>query len=897
MAVDHARLKRLFIEACDLPRDAQVAFVRSQCEGDRELQDQLDRLLKKDSSTSGSPATDCFGFMFIPGELDESLPASIGRYRPLRRIGTGGMGVVYLAMQEHPRRDVAVKMIRAVHLNRNLLQRFKLEAQVLGRLQHPNIAQILEAGMCEDESGDRPYFAMEYIDGVPLTDYLATKKLTVLARLEMFSTICDAVHHAHQRGVIHRDLKPANILVTDSGQPKILDFGIARATDSDLQLTTVETDLGKFIGTVSYMSPEQVTGRSQDVDVRSDIYSLGVILYELLAERLPYDLEDRSVVEAANVVSNDEPTPLTAIRRRFRGDLNTIVLKALEKDPDRRYQSALHFAADIDRYLRDEPIVARPATTMYQIRKFAQRNRVLVAGAGAVTIALILGIVGTSFGMVSAREQAREADRQREIAEAVNAFLNDDLLGSANPNTGQGRDVTVRAVLDLAAQNIDERFRDQPLVAASLRVTLGRTYLGLAMYEESEAQFREAVALYTGELGLGAEDTLAARRLHGTALRLLWRLDEAEALHQESLPLAEQFLGKEHWRTADVLGELGIIHRLRGRMAEAEACYRRAIAIYDKSHGKGYRRRRVTTNNLALLLGRERRFEEAEAMYSELLAITRDAAGPRHPDTAFVLLNYSDVLWRQGKHDEAEPLNREAYDIRREALGENHPETIRTLYGLGLLHRARGDHAQAEQVQRQVLAKRLELHDEEHPDVLISRHAIATVLKDQGQVDEAIDTYRDVLAIRTRVLGVYDAETRRTGRNLYALLKEKGDEQAIRAFLVNALHSLKQEAELPSASLALVHHWAWQLLNVDLEDLRDPALALQAAQRAAEMSGHEDPDILDTLALALEANGRQADAIAVLHEAIALLDNEPEPYEGFRADVESRLASLVDRQE
>ena len=299
-------------------------------------------------------------------------PANLGNYRILRLLGEGGMGVVYQAEQEHPRRVVALKVIKPGLVSPELLRRFEHEVRALGRLQHPGIAQIYEAGTAETGFGPQPYFAMEFIRGRPLLEYAVQQQLNTRERLDLMVRICEAVHHAHQRGVIHRDLKPSNILVDETGQPKILDFGVARATDSDAHATR-QTDLGQLVGTLAYMSPEQVLGDPLELDTRSDVYTLGVILYELLAGCMPYRISDK-LHEVVHVIKEEEPTPLSSINRSYRGDVETIVAKALEKDKTRRYPSAADLGADIQRYLRDEPIVARPASTIYQLRKFARRR-------------------------------------------------------------------------------------------------------------------------------------------------------------------------------------------------------------------------------------------------------------------------------------------------------------------------------------------------------------------------------------------------------------------------------------------------------------------------------------------------------------------------------------------
>lgn len=346
--------------------------------------------------------------------------AKFGRYTIVRPIGAGGMGAVYEATQESPRRSIALKVIRGT-LSAQLLRRFEHESQVLGRLQHPGIAQVYEAGSVQDERGDVvPFFAMELIKGVPLTEYAAANNLGTRERLELVARICDAVYHAHQKGVIHRDLKPGNILVDESGQPKVLDFGVARATDSDIQQTTMQTDIGQLIGTVPYMSPEQVGGDPSELDTRSDVYALGVIAYELLAGRLPYDLQKKMIHEAVRVIREEDPTRLSSLNRTLRGDIETIVAKALEKDKQRRYQSAEALGSDIRRYLKDEPITARPASTWYQAAKFARRNKVLVVGVAATFAVLFAGVIGVSLMLKRALEA--ESDLTVQIGQTNTAL-------------------------------------------------------------------------------------------------------------------------------------------------------------------------------------------------------------------------------------------------------------------------------------------------------------------------------------------------------------------------------------------------------------------------------------------------------------------------------------------
>ena len=444
------RVEELFGQAAELDPDARAAFLERACEGDQELRREVASLLAHDAA-DGDPFSE--GRLGLGQELladavfrgttanilpegassPAPLPEQIGHYRVLEKIGEGGMGTVYLAEQSHPHRRVALKMIRAGVLSRGLLRRFQQEAELLGRLQHPGIAQIYEAGAIDTEAGPQPYFAMEYVDGVELRRYAKQHNLGTREQLELVARICDAVHHAHQKGIIHRDLKPDNVLVIEGpspavagggaesallGQPKVLDFGVARATDCDVQVTTLQTDIGQLIGTVPYMSPEQVAGDSRLLDTRSDIYALGVILYELLSRRLPYDLRQKSIPEAARIIREEEPTRLSSISTMFRGDIDTIVGRTLEKDRERRYQSAAGLAADIRRSLASEPIVAHPPSTFYQLRKFAKRHTGLVAGLVLSFVILLAGTVTSlTFGVRAVREGKR-AGQNEQLAKA-----------------------------------------------------------------------------------------------------------------------------------------------------------------------------------------------------------------------------------------------------------------------------------------------------------------------------------------------------------------------------------------------------------------------------------------------------------------------------------------------
>jgi hypothetical protein len=493
-------------------------------------------------------------------------PVAIGRYRILRLMGEGGMGSVYEAEQEQPRRIVALKVIKPGLAGPDLLWRFRQESQALARLQHPGIAQIYEAGAEDSGAGLQPFFAMEFIHGRPLLHYVDEHRLNTRQRLELMAKVCEAVHHAHQRGLIHRDLKPGNILVDEAGQPKILDFGVTRITDSDIEARQ-QTEVGQLVGTLAYMSPEQVLADLLALDARSDVYALGVILYQLLAGRLPYYISPK-VHEAARAIQEDDPAPLSSISRSYRGDVETIVAKALEKDKARRYASAADLGGDIRRYLQDEPIIARPRSAIYQLEKFARRHKALVTGVVAVFVVLVGGVIASADQAMRAsraegvaleqRDRAvqaeaaathernralgaeaqavqerntsiaekRRADNEAATAKAVSDFLENDLLAQASANN-QSRpaakpdpDLKVRTALDRAAARIGGKFDRQPEVEAAIRDTIGQTYEDLGQYPEARKHLERALDLYRRILGVENLKTLATMSRLGATVWL-----------------------------------------------------------------------------------------------------------------------------------------------------------------------------------------------------------------------------------------------------------------------------------------------------------------------------------------------------------------------------------------
>ena len=711
-----------------------------------------------------------------PSPTAASSTRAIGPYRLLQRVGEGGMGEVWLAEQTHPvRRQVALKVIKAGMDTAQVVTRFEAERQALALMDHPAIATVFDGGTTPE---GRPYFAMEYVKGEPVTTYCDRQRLGMADRLALFILVCEGVQHAHQKGVIHRDLKPSNVLVAlQDGQPvpKIIDFGIAKATTQHLTERTLFTELGVFVGTPEYMSPEQAESTGVDIDTRSDVYALGVLLYELLTGALPFDrasLREKAIEEIRRTIRDtDPPKPSTRItqlgaastdaaRNRqteprrlagdLRGDLDWITMRCLEKDRTRRYGSASELADDIRRHLASQPVIASPPGAAYRVGKFVRRHRFGVAVAASAVVLLVA--FAAAMG-IQARRIAHERDRAQVAArkaEQISDFVV-GMLGSADPRV-TGRDVTVASVLDAASSRVESELGGQPEVKAAVLTTLGTTYEGLGLYAPAETCLRAALDATIAAYGREHADVARAIDRLAEVAEDDGRLGEAERQRRDALAMMGRLGQAGGADAAYVRANLARVLQGLGKSAEAEALYRETLGLQRRLYGDRSAEVAATLNNLGVLLGQRDDWAGAEPLHREALDIIRAVRGPEHPEVAAGMNTLGGVLEAKGDLAGAERLYREGLDMRRRLLGPEHPDTTRSMYALAYLLRGKGDAEGAVRLGREVLALRGRVLSDSHPMVAGTLLLVGQSLMDLHQQREAEAMLRECLSLRQQSL-------------------------------------------------------------------------------------------------------------------------------------------------
>jgi non-specific serine/threonine protein kinase/serine/threonine-protein kinase len=701
--------------------------------------------------------------------LGEAGGTMIDRYHLLQKVGEGGMGEVWLAEQKEPvQRRVALKLVKGGVNSREVVARFESERQALALMDHPAIAKVFDAGATPEGA---PYFVMEYIAGVSITSYCDKHRLTTEERLELFLRVCEGVQHAHQKAIIHRDLKPSNILVTEvdgKAAPKIIDFGVAKALTQKLTGETMFTRLGALVGTPEYMSPEQACTGGEDIDTRSDVYSLGIILYELLAGARPLDLRKIALDEFLRRLREDDPPkPSTRIRtqdpatssttahnrqtepvalaRQIRGDLDSIVLKALEKDRSRRYGSPSEFGADIGRFLRKEVVLAVPPSTGYRARKFARRHRVALATVFAFALVLV------AAAAISIRQSVR-ANREAAAAEAVNDFLQNDLLAqaSASNQSGGGRpdpDLKVRTALDRAAARIAGKFDRQPEVEAAIQDTIGAAYRDLGQYADAHNHLQRAADLYRRTLGTENAKTIATMRHLANTAVLQAHYAEAETLLSQTLQSARRVLGPEHRDTLGAMANLAITYYRQLKYPQAEALLNQTLQLQRRVLGADHINTMATMNTLANTYYYQGKFAEAEPLYSQIGDIFRRKEGAEHPNTLTIMNNLAMTQYLQGKYADSEPVFRQVLEIRRRILGPEHPQTQETLSEMASMYQRQGKYREAETYAAESMRGAQHTFGPENARTIKAENDLALAYVSQGKFTESETLARQAVEI------------------------------------------------------------------------------------------------------------------------------------------------------
>tara|TARA_R110000868_G_scaffold241497_3_gene496979 strand:- start:770679 stop:772961 length:2283 start_codon:yes stop_codon:yes gene_type:complete len=715
------------------------------------------------------------------GQHDRQLVDEIeseGRFRGLATVGEGGFGTVFRAEQINPvRRTVALKVVKLGMDSKRVLARFESERQTLALMEHPGIAKLFDAGTLP--SG-RPFFVMEFVDGVPITEYCRNKELSTRDRLRLFVQVCNAVQHAHQKGIIHRDLKPSNVLVGESDGkplPKVIDFGISRAisgtendADDGRSMFTL-TEQGQPIGTLGYMSPEQAAGE-KDIDTRTDIYSLGTLLYEILTNNRtidPESIKNSSHAEIIKHIREVEPKRPSRHVAALSGDLDWIVVTALEKARERRYATVNALSDDVQRFLSNEPISARAPSTHYRLQKFARRNKIAL---GAVAL-ILLALVGTTVGLVRSLNAESRARTEARIATEINTFLNDDLLAAAAPEE-QGSDVRVRDVLDVATERIESRFDDLPEVEAAVRMTLGKTYARLAEFDKAQTQLARSKTLALAEYGPTDPRTLTATHELGQLATLTERYAESERMLREAFEGRRLALGMDHPDTLESQFALAIAIGEQGRYEEVEKLFVDVLARSKRVLGPEDKQTLVRARGLGVLYLSTGDMEKAQPIFEDAYARMRSTIGVDNPATLLAMQDLALTLRSQHKIEQAYELLTEVLEVSKSIRGETHPGTLMTMSAIGALYSEMGEQSQAEAMLEDAIAKAKSAMPSGHTVITRLELELAGVYDAQGKHEDAEPLLLEAVASLRTQLGNTHPLTRRTVGRLVTHYRARG---------------------------------------------------------------------------------------------------------------------------
>jgi eukaryotic-like serine/threonine-protein kinase len=796
------KIKKIVGDAIDREPSGRSAFLDEACGDNGELRAEVASLL--DAYDNAEDFSEPI-FSLTDNSAGASRPEAIGPYRLIRELGVGGMGEVWLAEQTEPvRRFVALKLIRAGIYDAAAVHRFQAERQSLAMMDHPAIAKVFDAGATP---AGQPYLAMEYVDGLPITDYCDRKTLGIRERLKLFIQVCEGVQHAHQKAIIHRDLKPSNILVVEiDGKPcpRIIDFGLAKAIAPAAPGQTLFTRHGDFLGTPGYMSPEQADPDVPDIDTRTDVYSLGVLLYELLTGFLPFhatgskkqkpdeilrQLRESDPRRPSSEVSANRETgsaqaaargvDLPHLIKLLRGDLDWITMKALEKDRERRYGTAFQLAADIERYLDDRPVVARPASMAYRLRKYIRRNRASMAVAMGILAVL------TAF-VITQTIELRRITRERDRADRIADFMT-NMFKVSDPSQARGNSITAREVLDRAAKDVDSGLTRDPELQAYMMYNMGSVFKNLGLYDRATTLLTQSLQIRSRVLGPNNADTLRSLNTLAKTMYLQGRNAEAEKLFHEALEIRRRVLGPGHPDTLQSQSDLAENLSVRGRYADAAKLRQETYEIRRRTLGPDHPSTLDSMGNVAISLEDLGRFADAEKAWRETLAARRRVLGPDHPVTLDTMNNLTLTLEKEDRYADAEKLERETIESRRRILGPEHPDTLDAMNNLARFLGEQERYAEAEKQLREILDAQRRVIGPESPDTLHTLSDLASTLSSAGRYPEAEELQRELLDARTRVLGPEAPDTLQTKTGLSNTLTHEGRYDAAEKLLSEAL--------------------------------------------------------------------------------------------------------------